>query len=72
MAHKCINTQDLIKSNEHWGFFQWVTSFKKKTKSFCFGKKEKGSLGETPMIGFHIWKSFMCERAGEDLGHGIE
>ena len=53
MAHKCINTRDLIKSNQHWRFAQWVMSIK--NKKFFFFFLEKGSLGETPMIGFHTW-----------------
>ena len=44
--------------------------FQKKTKAFVL-KKKKGSLGETPMTGFHIWKLFMCEGVTEDSGHGI-
>ena len=50
MAHKWINTQDLIKSNGHWRYIQWVLFYK--IKRFCL---EKGSLGETPMTSFHIW-----------------
>ena len=30
MAHKCINKQNFMKSNEHWRIFQWVLSFKNK------------------------------------------
>ena len=37
VAHKCINTQEFIKSNEHWRFVQWVMSFKKK-KGFVLKK----------------------------------
>ena len=36
MAHKCINTRYLIKSNGHWRYIQWVLFYK--TKRFCFGK----------------------------------
>ena len=38
MAHKYINTLDLINSNEHWRFVQRVMSLN--TKRFCFGKKK--------------------------------
>ena len=67
MAHKCINTRDLIKSNKHWRFVQWVMSFK--IKRFRFGKKER-SLGELLMTGF-ILGICMCEGVGEDSGHRI-
>ena len=48
MAHKCINTQDLIKSNGRWRYVQWVLF--SKTKDFVL---ENGSLDETPMMSFH-------------------
>ena len=54
MAHKCINTRDLIKSNEHWRFVQWVICLN--IYIYIYQKAfilEKGSLGETPMTGFH-------------------
>ena len=51
MAQKCINTRDLIKSNEH-EVCPMCYKFKKKTKQKAF-VLEKGSLGETPMTGFH-------------------
>ena len=41
-AHKCMNTRDSIKSNEHWGFVQWVISFKNKKLLFWEKKRVIG------------------------------
>ena len=30
VAHKLINTRDLMKENEHWRIFQWALNFKNK------------------------------------------
>ena len=35
------------------------------------GEFSNGSLGETPMTGFHNWR-YRCERVGWDLGCGHE
>ena len=48
--------RNFIKSNEHWGLSNGLQVLK--TKSFFF-KKEKGSLSETPMTGFHIWQLYV-------------
>ena len=47
MAHKCINTRDVIKSNGHW-----------RSNGFCLIKEkdfvlEIGSINEIPIMSFH-------------------
>ena len=45
MAHKCINIQDLIKSNEHWRIFQCVLSFENKKKILFKKQNREGGGG---------------------------